>query len=245
MTTRDILGVPVMAMDGEAARALVAATIATGAHERFAFLNAHGANVACDDPAFREVLARFKVLPDGAGVDIASRRLYGAAFPENLNGTDFVPTMLGATREPWTVGLWGAAPGVADEAALHWARAFPQHAFRVVAHGFVEADARDTALRALERAPVDLLLVAMGNPRQEFFIDAHVDARHARVAMGVGALLDFAAGRVPRAPRLMRRLRCEWIYRLALEPRRMWRRYVWGNPLFLARVERQRRRGHA
>ena len=245
MTTRNILGVPVMALDGAAARALVAAVIATGSHERFAFLNAHGANVAHEDPAFREVLAGFTVLPDGAGVDIASRWLYGQAFPENLNGTDFVPTMLGRTDERWTVGLWGAEAGVADDAARAWTGAFPNHDFRTIAHGFVADAERVSALKGLEDEPVDILLVAMGNPRQEFFIAEHIRPAHARVVMGVGALLDFAAGRVPRAPEALRRMRGEWVYRLALEPRRMWRRYVVGNPRFLLRVRQQVRRGHA
>ena len=76
----------------------------------------------------------------------------------------------------------------------------------------------------------------MGVPRQEQWIAQNLTPDHCIVAMGVGALFDFLSGAVPRAPHWMRRLRLEWIFRLSLEPARMWRRYVVGNPLFLARV---------
>ncbi len=88
------------------------------------------------------------------------------------------------------------------------------------------------------------LMVAMGNPLQEMWLDRHLEATGARIGIGVGAFFDFAAGEVPRAPAWMNRFGVEWVYRLWQEPRRMWRRYVLGNPLFLARVimERARRR---
>ena len=242
MSLRNILGVNVWAADGTLAFERIRSAITEGRHERYAFLNAHGANLAHEDASFRQLLADFVVLPDGAGVDIASLWLHGRVFPANLNGTDLVPQFLRATARPIRVGLWGAAPGVAERAAQNWRTLFPQHRFDAIAHGFLGSADRDHHLDALTREPVDLLLVAMGNPRQERFIVEHLNERHARVVMGVGALLDFAAGRVPRAPSVLRRLRLEWIWRLGLEPRRMWRRYVLGNPLFLLRVSRQAKR---
>ena len=85
-----------------------------------------------------------------------------------------------------------------------------------------------------------MLLVAMGVPRQELWIARHIDERHCTLPIAVGALLDFLSGAVPRAPLWMRRLRLEWLFRLVVEPGRLWRRYVVGNPLFLVRVVRQR-----
>ena len=234
-----------VALSGRDAARTVAEIIDGGGHERFAFLNAHGANVAQRDARFRDVLTRFTVLPDGMGVDIASRWLYGTPFPQNLNGTDFVPSTLADPTNSWRVVLWGASPGVAEDAATAWARAYPHHRFAVASHGYATNSERDAALARLELDPADLLLVAMGNPHQEVFVDGYIGPSHARVVMGVGALFDFAAGRVPRAPSFVRRLRSEWVFRLALEPARMWRRYVVGNPAFLLRVQMQRwsRRG--
>jgi exopolysaccharide biosynthesis WecB/TagA/CpsF family protein len=76
----------------------------------------------------------------------------------------------------------------------------------------------------------------MGVPRQELWISRHLTGASCTMPIAVGALLDFLSGSVPRAPLWMRRMRLEWVYRLWIEPGRLWRRYIVGNPLFLARV---------
>jgi exopolysaccharide biosynthesis WecB/TagA/CpsF family protein len=87
------------------------------------------------------------------------------------------------------------------------------------------------------------VLVALGNPLQEQWIDDHQEGLGVPLLIGVGALFDFLAGRVPRAPQWVLRLRSEWLFRLLVEPRRLWRRYVTGNPRFLWRVATQGRGG--
>lgn len=82
----------------------------------------------------------------------------------------------------------------------------------------------------------DCVLVAMGNPLQEIWIDEHGDKTGATLFFAVGALLDFQAGTVRRAPAWVRRLRCEWIFRLLQEPLRLAQRYLIGNFVFLGRV---------
>lgn len=80
----------------------------------------------------------------------------------------------------------------------------------------------------------------MGVPRQELWIARNLTEKHCTLPIAVGALLDFLSGAVPRAPGWMRRMRLEWLFRLIVEPGRLWRRYIVGNPLFLARVLRQK-----
>ena len=82
----------------------------------------------------------------------------------------------------------------------------------------------------------DVLLVAMGNPRQEFWLADHLPSTGCRLGIGVGGLFDFLSGDVARAPVWVRAARLEWCYRLMREPRRLWRRYILGNPIFLMRV---------
>jgi exopolysaccharide biosynthesis WecB/TagA/CpsF family protein len=106
-------------------------------------------------------------------------------------------------------------------------------------HGYGGAD--DVVARVREARP-DLLLVALGNPRQEQWIAANLDRLNARVAIGVGALFDYLSGNVVRAPRwMLGSMRSEWIFRLLVEPRRLWRRYLLGNPKFLWRLVTTRR----
>ncbi len=83
-----------------------------------------------------------------------------------------------------------------------------------------------------------ILLVALGVPRQELWIEQHAGELRTPVVVGVGGLFDFVSGRVRRAPRPLRALRLEWLFRLVREPRRLFGRYVLGNPLFLMRALR-------
>jgi exopolysaccharide biosynthesis WecB/TagA/CpsF family protein len=203
---------------------------------KIAFCNAHTANMTWDDPEIARLLADFTVFADGIGIDIAARLLYGHSFTANLNGTDFVPDLLVAETRPLRIALFGARPGVADRVASVLADVTPQHRVAAVMHGYASELETDAFLRDLRANPVDILLVAMGNPVQEEWIARNITGDHATLAFGVGALLDFLAGEVPRAPPWMRRMRLEWLYRLAQEPSRLFARYVLGNPLFLLRV---------
>lgn len=202
------------------------------------FLNAHNANQATLDGRYRDVLTRSVVLPDGIGVDIASKALHGSPFPANLNGTDLVPALLVHTARPLRVALIGARPEVLELAAAGFRKATPWHEFHAVAHGYFDRDRPGDVLDRLAALEPDLTLVAMGSPIQEIWIDTHMRPGHGRLVMGVGALFDFVSGIVPRAPEPVRNLRLEWLFRLSLEPSRLWRRYVVGNPVFLYRVIR-------
>jgi exopolysaccharide biosynthesis WecB/TagA/CpsF family protein len=234
--TRDIFGVAVCDLAEADALGMLLDAMADGRHLKLAFLNAHGANLAWGDAELRRMLSAFVVLADGVGVDIAAKALTGAPFAANLNGTDFIPKLIRNAPGPLRIALFGGRPGVAERAAAVLLAQDPRHEISPVADGYGDPEAARRYLAALEAAPADLLLVALGNPLQERWIAAHVDARHAHVTAGVGALFDFVAGEVSRAPESWRRLRLEWLYRLAIEPRRMFRRYVLGNPLFLLRV---------
>ncbi len=238
VATREIGGVAIAVLDRAEALRVVGEAMTDGRHLKLAFCNAHLVNLAAHDEGLRRRLAGFLVLADGVGVDIGARLLHGAPFPANLNGTDFTPALLAAQARPLRVALFGGRPGVAGKAAARLAREFPQHRFHVAGHGFIDESDKAAMLAALAADPPDLLLVALGNPLQETFISERIDARHAHAAAGIGALFDFLAGEVARAPEIVRTLRLEWAWRLWLEPGRLWRRYVLGNPVFLLRMLR-------
>jgi exopolysaccharide biosynthesis WecB/TagA/CpsF family protein len=239
-TSKTILGIPVLAIRWNDAIALLARLVAERRFTKVSFLNAHNANIAYTDPVFAEALDDFLVLPDGVGVDVAAKLLYGAPFPDNLNGTDLIPAFLQASARPLTVALLGATRVNADAASAKLAALAVQHRFVVVHDGYFSADEEPEIVERIARLRPDVLLVAMGVPRQELWIARHIDARHCTLPIAVGALLDFLSGTVPRAPLLVRRFRLEWLFRLWIEPGRLWRRYVVGNPVFLWRVIRQK-----
>ncbi|WP_406873644.1 WecB/TagA/CpsF family glycosyltransferase [Aminobacter sp. P9b] len=242
-TFRRILGIRVASLGRDEAVSLLSDFIREKTFTKVGFLNAHNANVACSNKEFAAALDDFLVLADGIGVDIAARWLYGAPFPANLNGTDFVPALLLAADKPLTVGLLGATRENAERAAQRLGEIAPQHRFVVVHDGFFTAQEEPAVIASLAALRPDILLVAMGVPRQEFWIARNLGSEHCTLPIAVGALLDFLSGSVPRAPEWMRRLRLEWLFRLVIEPGRLWRRYIVGNPLFLLRVLRQKLAG--
>jgi len=238
---RRIGGLSVAAVDGETALAAIreALRLRMGLHITFA--NAHCVNVSLEDARYREAMENTLCLPDGIGVDLGSRLLFGEPFPENLNGTDFVPRLFGSIGTPLRVALVGGAPGVAERAAERFAERFPLHRFTAVSHGYFDGRDQGEGVAALVRAlQPDLLLVGLGVPKQELFLHEHIGPRETSVALAVGALLDFTAGKVTRAPRFVRRLRAEWVWRLLQEPRRLANRYIRGNPAFLLSMMRQK-----
>jgi len=203
---------------------------------KLAFANAHMLNVAARNNDLRRALDSFVVFNDGVGLDIASRLLYGRQFEDNLNGTDFIDQFLTNTRHTRRIFLLGGRPGVAQAAAEHLAGKHPRHVIAGARDGYKEMADLPATLAAIRASQADVLLVALGNPLQELWLNEHLEATGCRVGAGVGALFDFMAGRVPRAPMWMRKARLEWVYRLAKEPGRLWQRYLIGNFTFLWRV---------
>jgi exopolysaccharide biosynthesis WecB/TagA/CpsF family protein len=204
-----------------------------------AFVNAHSLNLAVDNDRYRRTLQHAAlVLCDGAGLALAAR-FQGSSFTANLNGTDLTPSvvLLAADRD-LSVFLYGGQPGVAEQAAATLRRSAPDLRVAGCRDGYGEPD---SAAAEISASGADLVLVALGNPRQELWLADHLESIGARVGIGVGAYFDFASNRIQRAPQWMRRLRLEWTYRLLREPRRMFRRYVIGNPVFLARAMRDAR----
>jgi N-acetylglucosaminyldiphosphoundecaprenol N-acetyl-beta-D-mannosaminyltransferase len=163
-----------------------------------------------------------------------------------VNGTDLFPRLCAAAaRADVPIALLGARPGVAAMCAQRMQERLP--GLRVVwtAHGYLTAGEEALHLQHLNASGARILLVAKGVPMQEHWIARNGDRIEAPVLLGVGALLDFYSGTVPRAPRLVRQLKAEWVFRLLQEPRRLARRYLLGNPAFIARILRWRASGRS
>ena len=200
-----------------------------------AFINAHCMNIAYKDSHYASILKDEAdvVWPDGIGIKLAGRIL-GFDVPYNVNGTDLFPLIC---RQKYTVYMLGAAPGVAEQAMRNASAQFPDATFVGSCHGyFSEEHKEQDAIAEINALNPDILLVALGVPRQEKWIAAHRGELRCGVAVAVGGLLDFISGRIPRAPLWMRDNGLEWCYRLYQEPVRLFKRYIIGNPLFLFRV---------
>jgi len=221
--------------DEEAKNGLVLRLISRQQPCVLSFINAHAANLAWQDAAFYEyIIASDVIVRDGAGM-----RLFFALLDRNagmnLSGTDLIPELLDRSARDNCLAVYGTqepylSAGVDRLQSMGFEQVHAEHGF----HGdeyYVE--------RFVDTHP-SVVILAMGMPKQE-----RVASLLRRVASGEnyssliingGAIIDFMANRVPRAPLWLQKLSLEWLYRLIQEPRRLWRRYIIGSPVFILRV---------
>lgn len=207
--------------------------------DQLAFANPDCFNIAVEHTLYRETLNRAdRVLADGIGVHLACRML-DLTMKDNLNGTDLFPRLcVRAQAEQLSIFFLGAAHGVVDRVVSVVETEYPKLKIAGYHHGFFNPIEENNVINQINSSRADILLVAFGAPRQDIWIANNKDKLHVGLAMGVGGLFDFVSGSVPRAPLWMREIGLEWCFRLYQEPKRMWRRYIIGNPLFLFRVWR-------
>jgi exopolysaccharide biosynthesis WecB/TagA/CpsF family protein len=207
-----------------------------GGRQTIAFLNAHCVNVAANDVAYRWALKKATaLLPDGSGMQLAAR-LHSSKFVENLNGTDLFPDIMQRAYEnEFKIFLFGSQPGVAEKAALKAKSMVPGLEIAGTQHGFFKASEDNDIISKINSSGANVVLVALGVPYQDVWIARNRHRLSARIVFGVGAQFDFWSGRVSRAPAVLRKTGLEWIWRLAIEPSRMFKRYIIGNPEFILR----------
>lgn len=206
-----------------------------------AFVNAACLNIACRDSDYKRMLSAADfVFPDGIGLKLAGN-LLSRPIRQNVNGTDLFPCLCRVLcRHHHSVFLLGAEPGVVDRVRQRVRREFPGLQIVGAHHGFFGPSEDATVVDQIVASGADVLLVAMGVPGQDMWIQRHLQETGVVLALGVGGLFDFIGGKIPRAPVWMRDLGMEWVYRLVQEPMRMWKRYLLGNFLFLGRVLTER-----
>jgi N-acetylglucosaminyldiphosphoundecaprenol N-acetyl-beta-D-mannosaminyltransferase len=204
---------------------------------RVYYANAHTMVTASKSEQLVKALEKKDLLlTDGSGL-LWSSALLGTPLTYNLNGTDLVPALCKAgASKGLSIYLLGGKPSVAEEAAANLAKAYPGLVIAGTQDGYFPKEEIPQVLEAIREARPHLLLVAMGVPLQEIWIDQYASQLPNITCMGVGGLFDFVAERVLRAPHHIRELGMEWLWRLMMEPRRLWKRYIIGNFVFLCLV---------
>jgi N-acetylglucosaminyldiphosphoundecaprenol N-acetyl-beta-D-mannosaminyltransferase len=198
-----------------------------------------------DDPAFRAAYDDVSLsLADGKPILWAASVL-GTPVPEKVSGSDLIEPLLRlAGRLGWRVFLLGGAPGVAEAAAERSRKDFGVNVVGT-ASPFIWLDGApgdlEQGIEEVAACRPDLVLVAMGAPKQERWIHHNRERLGAAVGIGIGASLDFVIGRIQRAPRWVSNAGLEWLYRLVREPRRLAHRYLVKDPRFLAVLARTAR----
>lgn len=235
---RHIAALPVRVFTEESAVAKLANAVKTGEKLRVCFGNTNLA-VKLNELGAAErdrILNKFNiVLNDGLGMDLASKYLYGASFPDNLNGTDFAPAFFRALPPGTRFYFYGS-----DQETVIKAVRVIEAEYHLKCVGFHDGFTPPPAdfITRINQARPDIILAAKGNPLQEIWIADHAETLNAPVIIGVGALADFLTGKFKRAPKFIRHIRCEWLYRLLQEPNRLKKRYTKDIHSFFQKVRR-------
>jgi exopolysaccharide biosynthesis WecB/TagA/CpsF family protein len=200
----------------------------------------HGVTEALHDATFKEILnAAGMVVPDGYPLVWLGRRKGFANLLRRVYGPELMETFCTQTeRKSYRHFFYGGAPGVAEELAE---KLVTRYRGITVAGTYcppfreLTAEEDRQIVELIERARPDIVWVGMSTPKQERWMFEHRGRLNVPVLVGVGAAFDFHTGRVPQAPRWMREHGLEWLFRLAREPRRLWRRYlVYGSEFTMA-----------
>jgi len=195
------------------------------------FLNAHAFNLACRNKQFfNDILRSDLVLRDGIGVELLYKSIgYNSGI--NLNGTDLIPILLNKVFKNENVAIYGSHENELNKAKEH----LIEEGFNIV--GCLDGFKRSNEyLNYTKEIKPTLIVMAMGMPKQEYISNLIHDEFPNVFIINGGAIIDFIAGKVNRAPMWMRKVGLEWVYRLLNEPKRMFNRYVIGNFIFLFRA---------
>lgn len=195
--------------------------------------NVNTINLALKDLKFGEVLSKFNIIhPDGIGVFLASKFLYGKkGFDKRITGSDFyVELIKESSKNNWSFFFFGDT----NETLSKISKANPELSIKGFSNGFNFND--NEVINDINTSKPDILIVGLGSPKQEKWIVANKDNINAKVIIAVGDGIKVFAGTKKRGPKFLQILGLEWVVRLLFEPKRLWKRYIIGIPLFILRV---------
>lgn len=229
-----ILGVAIDDVIEQDAIERIAEYIADGGAHQVVTVNPEFVMEAQRNPIFRGVLSAADLAtPDGFGLLLVAR-LRKTPFRGRVTGVELSERLAAeSAKRGWRIFFLGAAEGVAEEAAQRLAKRYPGMQIAGCYAGSPQVGDELEIRRIVQEAKPDILLVAYGHPAQDLWIARNQPVMQVPVAIGVGGVFDYVAGRVQRAPFLLRKFGLEWLYRLWKQPWR-WRRIVTAVPVFLA-----------
>lgn len=236
----DVLGVGISAVNMTSAVAQIARWIDQGDRRYVCVTGVHGVMESQRDPELRQIHNRSGLTtPDGMPM-VWAGRWAGVSDMTRVYGPDLMLRVCEAGLEQgWRHFFYGGSEGVANELAVRLGNRFPGLKVAGVhtpPFRLLEAAEVDEVVSTINAADPDLVWVGLSTPKQELWMSSLRPKLEAAVLLGVGAAFDINSGRASQAPTWMQKGSLEWAYRLAREPRRLWRRYLRNNPEFLIRV---------
>jgi N-acetylglucosaminyldiphosphoundecaprenol N-acetyl-beta-D-mannosaminyltransferase len=238
--TVELLGVRIAVVSVEQLLAEIQACITERRKVAISYVNVHAINTAYLMPWFRDFLNNSHLtFCDGVGVKLAAI-ITGQRLQYRFTPPDFMDLICElASRNNWKVFFLGARPGVSQVAANKLLAKLP--GFQIETHhGYFdktrEGSENQQVVQKINQFQPQILVLGFGMPIQEKWIMENIASLDVNIAFPAGALFDYLSGGLPRGPRWMTDNGLEWLGRFVVEPRRLWRRYILGNPLFFWRL---------
>jgi N-acetylglucosaminyldiphosphoundecaprenol N-acetyl-beta-D-mannosaminyltransferase len=236
----NILGVGVHALNLRSAVDVLGATLETRIKGYVCVTGVHGVCEAQSHPAFRSILNHALLnTPDGMPIVWLGRNA-GFREMDRVYGPDLLLEVCAASETAgWRHFFYGGGPGTAESLASVLKTKFPQ--LQIVGthtppfRPLMPAELRELQAQVSAVRP-DIFWVGLSTPKQEEFMSSTLDCLEVPVMIGIGAAFDLISGKVRQSPRWIQRSGFEWLFRLILEPRRLWKRYLKNNPLFVWRT---------
>ncbi len=242
----DVLGTPISPLKSHEINDLILEIVQANQRKLILNANAHSLNLAYTIPWLQRFLNRDDVIVhcDGFGVSLAARWLSGQKLYRVTYAEYIWELARFAAKNRLRMFFLGAQPGVAEQAALALVTQYPHLQIVGCQHGYFQKDRQHSenqeVLNLIQSTAPDILLVGFGMPLQEHWLMENWEQLNVPVALAVGAAFDYTAGKLRRAPHWLTDNGLEWLGRLFIEPKRLWRRYLLGNPLFAYRVLKQK-----
>lgn len=235
--TVNLLGVHVDTLDTKGLYNRIIDFVDDNKAHKVMYVNAHCMVISQKDDGYRKILNdAHLVYADGMSIALAARIL-GDYLPGRSTAADFMPRFCKLfTKKGLKIYLLGAQPGVAEAAAERLKQSNPRLEIVGTCHGYFHVEERERIVEQINRARPHILLVGLGVPYQEKWIQEYRSQINAPVIWGVGALFDFLSGGLARGPQWLLDNGFEWLCRLLTEPRRLGKRYLVGNLLFMWHV---------
>jgi len=236
-TLIDFLGVKIDVLDTQGLLEQAVSLVQSETPQKIMYVNTDCMLLALKNQTYKQVLNNADlVYADGIGV-VWGARIWGELLPGRSTGADFMPVFCETFGKlGLRIYLLGAKEGVAADAAERLQQRVSGLQIVGTQHGYFSPQESGAIIDQINRSKPHILLVGMGAPRQELWINEHLSELKTPVVWGVGGLFDFLSGRTRRGPRWLLDNGFEWLCRLLVEPRRLWRRYLIGNSMFIMTV---------
>lgn len=207
----------------------------------FFYINAYCITLTQSDPVYKDILTNATLVYSGGFGPVIASRILGTPIKERTPTPDFINHFFKiAERKMWTIYLLGTTQDSLHKAAKRIKVLFPKIKIVGLHNGFFDIKEEKKIILDINLKKPKILIVGLGSPTQEKWINNNYRKLNAEVFWGVGAMFDVISGKLPRAPKWIQDLGLEWLYRLFQEPKRLWKRYLIGNVKFVLMIFREK-----